>query len=79
MSDINEKATESTAPAAAASQPKAAEKAPGRFDKTFEEERETKHASVPMDQIELKAEDLYDKDKVDLEQVEMEDIWTLLQ
>jgi len=74
MADINEKATESTAPAA-----KAAEKAPGRFDKTFEEERETKHALVPMDQIELKAEDLYNKDKVDLEQVEMDDIWTLLQ
>lgn len=79
MSDINEKATESTAPVAGTAQPKAVEKAPGRFDKTFEEERETKHASVPMDQIELKAEDLYDKDKVDLEQVEMEDIWTLLQ
>ncbi|GAA6055647.1 hypothetical protein JCM3770_003393 [Rhodotorula araucariae] len=56
-----------------------AEKKAGRFDKTFEEERETKHALVDMSTIELKAEDLYDKDKVDLEQVEMEDVWTLLQ
>jgi len=32
-----------------------------------------------MSTIELKAEDLYDKDKVDLEQVELEDVWTLLQ
>ncbi|GAA5982060.1 hypothetical protein JCM11641_004312 [Rhodosporidiobolus odoratus] len=57
----------------------AAAKKEGRFDKTFEEERETKHALVDMSTIELKAEDLYDKDKVDLEQVEMEDVWTLLQ
>ncbi|KAJ8291311.1 ATPase 4, plasma membrane-type [Rhodotorula toruloides] len=55
------------------------EKKAGRFDKTFEEEREVKHALVDMSTIELKAEDLYDKDKVDLEQVEMEDVWTLLQ
>ncbi|BGP58651.1 hypothetical protein JCM8202_006372 [Rhodotorula sphaerocarpa] len=66
-------APESPAPAAAG------EKKAGRFDKTFEEERETKHALVDMSTIELKAEDLYDKDKVDLEQVEMEDVWTLLQ
>jgi H+-transporting ATPase len=32
-----------------------------------------------MSLIELKAEDLYDKEKVDLEQVEMEDVWQLLQ
>ncbi|GAA5993451.1 hypothetical protein JCM10908_002196 [Rhodotorula pacifica] len=57
----------------------AGEKKAGRFDKTFEEERETKHALVDMSTIELKAEDLYDKDKVDLEQVELEDVWTLLQ
>ncbi|GAA5957364.1 hypothetical protein JCM8115_006969 [Rhodotorula mucilaginosa] len=56
-----------------------AEKKAGRFDKTFEEERETKHALVDMSTIQLKAEDLYDKDKVDLEQVELEDVWTLLQ
>jgi H+-transporting ATPase len=43
------------------------------------------HASRPdsyvasdLSQIELRAEDLYDKDKVDIEQVEMEDVWQLL-
>ncbi|CEQ40797.1 SPOSA6832_02445 [Sporobolomyces salmonicolor] len=56
-----------------------AAKKEGRFDKTFEEERETKHALVDMSTIELKAEDLYDKDKVDLERVELDDVWTLLQ
>ncbi|GAA5946450.1 hypothetical protein JCM3775_003679, partial [Rhodotorula graminis] len=72
---VQEKPTEA-APAANAP---VAEKKAGRFDKTFEEERETKHALVDMSTIELKAEDLYDKDKVDLEQVELEDVWTLLQ
>lgn len=51
----------------------------GRFDKTFEEKEKPKHALVDMSTIELKAEDLYDKDKVDLEQVELDDIWILLQ
>lgn len=32
-----------------------------------------------MSQIQLTAQDLYDKDKVDLEQVGLEDVWTLLQ
>lgn len=79
-------AAQSTTPAPAANDEKAApagngtdEKKAGRFDKTFEEESKPVHASVPMDQIELKAEDLYDKDKVDLEQVEMGDVWQLLQ
>lgn len=50
-----------------------------RFDKTFEEKEGPKHALVDMSTIELTAEDLYDKDKVDLEQVGLDDIWTLLQ
>lgn len=54
-------------------------KKPGRFDKTFEHEEKAVHALVDMSQIQLKAEDLYDKDKVDLEQVELDDVWTLLQ
>ncbi|KAG0145691.1 hypothetical protein CROQUDRAFT_45420 [Cronartium quercuum f. sp. fusiforme G11] len=54
-------------------------KKPGRFDKTFESEEKAVHALVDMSQIQLKAEDLYDKDKVDLEQVELDDVWTLLQ
>ncbi|KAI0320934.1 plasma-membrane proton-e [Amylostereum chailletii] len=37
------------------------------------------HANVDMSQIELKAEDLYDKEKVDLETVGIEDVFTLLQ
>ena len=59
--------------------PVVAEKKAGRFDKTFEEKAKPKHALVDMSTIELKAEDLYDKDKVDLEQVELDDVWTLLQ
>lgn len=51
----------------------------GRFDKEFEEKEAPKHALVDMSTIELKAEDLYDKDKVDLELVELDDVWTLLQ
>ncbi|KDE03166.1 Plasma membrane (H+) ATPase [Microbotryum lychnidis-dioicae p1A1 Lamole] len=91
-SDISaeKKTTDTTSPAPAAVAPAAAmssraEATPteaqkeGRFDKTFEEERQVKHANVDMSTIELKAEDLYDKDKVDLEQVELEDVWTLLQ
>lgn len=38
-----------------------------------------KHALVDMSTIELKAEDLYDKAKVDIEAIELEDVWTLLQ
>ena len=54
-------------------------KKPGRFDKTFESEEKPVHALVDMSLIQLKAEDLYDKDKVDLEQVELDDVWALLQ
>ncbi|PLW15227.1 hypothetical protein PCANC_11524 [Puccinia coronata f. sp. avenae] len=56
-----------------------ASKKPGRFDKTFESEEKPVHALVDMSTIQLKAEDLYDKDKVDLEQVELDDVWALLQ
>lgn len=37
------------------------------------------HANVDMSKIELKADDLYDKEKVDLETVVIEDVFTLLQ
>ncbi|KNZ45000.1 plasma-membrane proton-efflux P-type ATPase [Puccinia sorghi] len=56
-----------------------ASKKSGRFDKTFETEDKPVHALVDMSLIQLKAEDLYDKDKVDLEQVELDDVWALLQ
>ncbi|KAF8348510.1 hypothetical protein F5887DRAFT_950386 [Amanita rubescens] len=43
-----------------------------------DEEQHT-HAAVDMSKIELKAEDLYDKDKVDLETIVLEDVFKLLQ
>jgi H+-transporting ATPase len=43
-----------------------------------EEEKPT-HANVDMSQIELKAEDLYDKEKVDLETIVIDDVFKLLQ
>ncbi|CAE6452779.1 unnamed protein product, partial [Rhizoctonia solani] len=43
------------------------------------EEEKATHAKVDMAQIELKAENLYDKDKVDLETVVLNDVFTLLQ
>ncbi|KAG8900418.1 plasma membrane H+-ATPase [Tulasnella sp. 403] len=48
--------------------------------KDFGEEHEKpSHAKVDMKQIELKAEDLYDKEKVDLETIVIEDVFALLQ
>ncbi|PVF94102.1 plasma-membrane proton-e [Serendipita vermifera] len=44
-----------------------------------EEKEGAVHAKVDMNTIELKAEDLYDKEKVDLERVELEDVFKLLQ
>ncbi|KZT24844.1 plasma-membrane proton-e [Neolentinus lepideus HHB14362 ss-1] len=43
-----------------------------------EEEKPT-HANVDMSLIELKAEDLYDKEKVDLETIVIDDVFKLLQ
>ncbi|KDQ54399.1 hypothetical protein JAAARDRAFT_38563 [Jaapia argillacea MUCL 33604] len=43
------------------------------------EETKATHANVDMSQIELKAEDLYDKEKVDLENIVIEDVFKLLQ
>jgi len=43
------------------------------------EETKATHANVDMSQIELKADDLYDKEKVDLETIVIEDVFTLLQ
>lgn len=59
--------------------PAAVEKKANRFDKTFEEKEAPKHALVDMSTIELTAEDLYDKEKVDIENVELDDVWALLQ
>jgi len=43
------------------------------------DEEKTQHAAVDMSKIELKAEDLYDKDKVDLETIDLGDVFKLLQ
>ncbi|KAF7336383.1 Plasma membrane ATPase [Mycena venus] len=45
---------------------------------THDEEKAT-HANVDMSTIELKAEDLYDKEKVDLETIVIDDVFKLLQ
>ncbi|THH06122.1 hypothetical protein EW145_g4304 [Phellinidium pouzarii] len=48
--------------------------------KEFGHEKEkATHANVDMSQIELRAEDLYDKDKVDLETIVIDDVFKLLQ
>jgi H+-transporting ATPase len=43
------------------------------------EEEQPTHANVDMSLIELKAEDLYDKEKVDLETIVIDDVFKLLQ
>ncbi|KAH9843774.1 plasma membrane H+-transporting ATPase [Rhodofomes roseus] len=43
------------------------------------EQEEATHAKVDMSQIQLRAEDLYDKEKVDLETIVVEDVFKLLQ
>jgi H+-transporting ATPase len=43
------------------------------------DEEKATHANVDMSTIELKAEDLYDKEKVDLETIQIDDVFTLLQ
>jgi H+-transporting ATPase len=43
------------------------------------EQEKATHANVDMSTIELKAEDLYDKEKVDLETIVLDDVFQLLQ
>ncbi|KAG0143399.1 hypothetical protein CROQUDRAFT_135004 [Cronartium quercuum f. sp. fusiforme G11] len=57
----------------------AIDKSKKNFDKTFEDENKETSALVDIGTIQLTVEDLYDKDKVDLEQVHLQDIWKLLQ
>jgi H+-transporting ATPase len=47
--------------------------------KEIEEEEKPDHANIEMSKIELKAEDLYDKEKVDLETIVIEDVFKLLE
>ncbi|MCO5549578.1 hypothetical protein L7F22_003050 [Adiantum nelumboides] len=51
----------------------------GASSSTLDINGEKAHRAVDMSTIELKADDLYDKEKVDLESIEMEDVYTLLQ
>ena len=69
------------APLAKAAPEKASAPVKGRFDRDEHEEDADRqhHALVDMSLIELKAEDLYDKEKVDLEQIDLPDVWQLLQ
>ncbi|KAJ7032404.1 E1-E2 ATPase-domain-containing protein [Mycena alexandri] len=73
------------APAADVSSPKVEGTAdpPERKKREYKEfthdEEKTTHANVDMSTIELKAEDLYDKEKVDLETIVIDDVFKLLQ
>ncbi|KIY66658.1 plasma membrane H+-transporting ATPase [Cylindrobasidium torrendii FP15055 ss-10] len=67
-------------PAAAPSTPPVEEEKKKREYKDFgHEEEKATHANVDMSTIELKAEDLYDKEKVDLETIVIDDVFKLLQ
>ncbi|EKD01498.1 plasma membrane H(+)-ATPase 1 [Trichosporon asahii var. asahii CBS 8904] len=73
---------ESSLPAPAAGAPPATEEEPKkkREYKGFEEKHEgDKHVKVDMNTISFTAADLYDKDKVDIEHVVMEEMFHLLQ
>ncbi|KAF9817712.1 hypothetical protein IEO21_03261 [Rhodonia placenta] len=80
MSTPVEKEAGSIEPAKDTSQPPAPEEPRKREYKDFgHEEAKATHAKVDMSQIQLRAEDLYDKEKVDLETIVVEDVFKLLQ
>ncbi|KAG6864223.1 hypothetical protein C0991_011260 [Blastosporella zonata] len=66
-------------PAQAPSTPTEPEKRKREYKDFGHEEEKATHANVDMSTIELKAEDLYDKEKVDLETIVIDDVFTLLQ
>ncbi|KAF8888619.1 hypothetical protein BD779DRAFT_452595 [Infundibulicybe gibba] len=55
------------------------EKKKREYKEFTHDEEKPSHANVDMSTIELKAEDLYDKEKVDLETIVIDDVFTLLQ
>ncbi|KAJ7804066.1 hypothetical protein B0H14DRAFT_2886004 [Mycena olivaceomarginata] len=87
MAEENEKVAGTAdvpSPAApAAASPAPAAEAPERKKREYKEfthdEEKATHANVDMSTIELKAEDLYDKEKVDLETIVIDDVFKLLQ
>ncbi|KAK0495935.1 hypothetical protein EDD18DRAFT_1168003 [Armillaria luteobubalina] len=62
-----------------AATPPDAEKKKREYKDFGHEEEKATHANVDMSTIELKAEDLYDKEKVDLETIVIDDVFKLLQ
>jgi len=66
-------------PAAATPPSDSPEKKKREYKEFGHETEKATHANVDMSQIELKAEDLYDKEKVDLETIVIDDVFTLLQ
>lgn len=85
MSDTNEKApppqepTNEKPPAEAAAPDAEPVKRKREYKDFGHEEEKATHAKVDMSQIQLRAEDLYDKDKVDLETIVVDDVFKLLQ
>ncbi|KAJ3526738.1 hypothetical protein NM688_g8224 [Phlebia brevispora] len=80
MSTNVEKEAGSTEPVKDTNQPDAPPEKRKREYKEFgHEEEKATHAKVDMSQIQLRAEDLYDKDKVDLETIVVDDVFKLLQ
>ncbi|KAG7448713.1 plasma-membrane proton-e [Guyanagaster necrorhizus] len=59
--------------------PPEAEKKKREYKDFGHDEEKVTHANVDMSTIELKAEDLYDKEKVDLETIIIDDVFKLLQ
>ncbi|KAG6811151.1 hypothetical protein H0H92_008769 [Tricholoma furcatifolium] len=66
-------------PAEVTTTPQEPEKKKREYKDFGHDEEKATHALVDMSTIELKAEDLYDKEKVDLETIVIDDVFTLLQ
>ncbi|VDC04710.1 unnamed protein product [Peniophora sp. CBMAI 1063] len=81
MSSAEPKVEKEAGPPAEVATPPPEEEKKKREYKDFghDEDKGPSHALVDMSQIELKAEDLYDKEKVDIETVAVEDVFKLLQ
>jgi len=78
-SNEKEPGPQGDSPAQEPSTPTEPEKRKREYKDFGHEEEKATHANVDMSTIELKAEDLYDKEKVDLETIQIEDVFTLLQ
>ncbi|KAH9924051.1 plasma-membrane proton-e [Fomitopsis serialis] len=83
MSSPTEKEAGSTEPVKDTNQPEIPAEEPEKRKREYKdfghEQEKATHAKVDMSQIQLRAEDLYDKEKVDLETIVVEDVFRLLQ